>query len=104
MKTLTHKKPSQQYFCMAVPPPDPDKDAKIDIIHKKETYSFKDPDSGEEYQAELQDMIWYQLSFISEFHANICMQMTARDLRVKLMKNYKMRDEDEVCIVLFKLK
>lgn len=99
MKTLTLKDPGTPFFCIASPSP---QSSKIDIIHEKETILFKDPETGEEFPAVREDMIWYPINRISEFHSKVCLQQTAQELRLEMMRKYNLNDRDEICIVQFR--
>lgn len=99
MKTLTIKDPGTPFFCLAFPSP---QRSKIDIIHEKETILFQDKDTGTEFQAVREDMIWYPMNLISDFHAKVCLQKTAQELRLEMMKKYNLNGADEICIIQFR--
>lgn len=99
MSTITLPESKQKYFCMAVPYVASIN--KAEMIEGKEVVEFLDPDSGKTYKAIREDMIWYPLGEISEFHAKTCMQMNAEDLRSHMMKKYGLTNKNRIFIVQY---
>jgi hypothetical protein len=97
MKIIPHEKPGEKYFCIPFPPPDD----FINTIQDKKKVTFMDPKTKAHYSAIMEDMIWYPMNMISEFHAKVCLQRSANELRAYMIKRYKLKGNDSVAIVQF---
>ncbi len=97
-KQIKHPEPTQKYFAVAFPAPE----AKSATIEKKAIIDFIDPVTDKEYQAVLEDMLWYPENFISDFVCKLLLQKTAQEVRDEMVRRYRLRPKEQIAIIQFK--
>ena len=97
-KQIKHPEPAQKYFAMAFRAPE----GKSEVLEKKAVVNFIDPESNKEYQAVLEDMLWYPEYFISDFICKLLLQKTASEVRDEMIRRYKLYPGEEIAIIQFR--
>ncbi len=102
MAVVLLKKPDSEYFCIPVKLVISSSSMWV-LCHDKQVVQFEDPETGEKYNAIREDFVDYPFKAISDFHSKVCLQMTAFELKQKMIDELNLLPDDTIAIVQYRL-